>query len=76
MRKRVTLTAAVAILFVGSLAWSAEAATAQGAAKISTSAASMSLVRDAACRGWGPWCRPGFTRVCGRWGRCWCRPCW
>jgi hypothetical protein len=30
---------------------------------------------EAACRGWGRWCGPGFVRACNPW-RCWCRPCW
>lgn len=30
---------------------------------------------EAACRGFGRWCGPGYVRACNRW-RCWCRPCW
>jgi hypothetical protein len=33
------------------------------------------LVRDAACRGFGPYCPPGTTRRCGPY-RCWCAPCY
>jgi hypothetical protein len=32
-------------------------------------------ILKAACRGWGPWCPPGTTRVCGRWRGCWCARC-
>ena len=32
------------------------------------------IVTRAACQGWGPYCRPGFVRVCGPY-HCWCRPC-
>jgi hypothetical protein len=33
------------------------------------------IVKQAACRGFGPRCGPGFTWTCGPYGRCWCRPC-
>ena len=33
------------------------------------------LVRQAACRGWGPHCPPGTTRQCGPY-RCWCVRCY
>jgi hypothetical protein len=32
-------------------------------------------LKQAACNGWGPFCPPGRTRVCGPY-RCWCRPCY
>jgi hypothetical protein len=54
MRKlTVTLATAMAVLFVGTLVWNAEAATSQGAAKILNTAGSMSLVKHAACRRMG-----------------------
>jgi hypothetical protein len=35
-----------------------------------------SLVQKAACGGWGPHCRPGWTWVCGPYHRhCWCARC-
>jgi hypothetical protein len=33
------------------------------------------IVKNAACRGWGAHCSPGWVWTCN-WGRCWCRPCW
>ena len=33
------------------------------------------LIRDAACRGFGPYCPPGTTRRCGPY-RCWCVRCY
>jgi hypothetical protein len=73
MRKG-TLTLAIALLFVGSAALNADAQTSRGASKIATETQNFTLIEPAACRGWGPYCRPGFVRVCGRF-RCWCRPC-
>ncbi len=34
----------------------------------------MTPIENAACRGWGYRCAPGYTRSCHN-GRCWCRPC-
>ena len=45
-----------------------------GADRIAAGAQNFTLIEPAAYRGWGPYRRPGFTRVCGRF-RCWCRPC-
>jgi hypothetical protein len=69
-----TLVATAMILLTGFSAWQADAQTWRGAGKIST-AQNYTPTEKAACRGWGPWCGPGFTRVCGPY-RCWCRPCW
>jgi hypothetical protein len=33
------------------------------------------IVRQAACRGFGPYCPPGTTRRCGPF-RCWCVRCY
>lgn len=75
MRKfSVTLTAAAALLLIGSLACKADVLTSTGPA-LSTATKNYTPVEPAACRGYGPSCGPGFTRVCGRY-RCWCRPCY
>jgi hypothetical protein len=74
MRKlTVTVTAAAAILLVSSMGWTANAATATVNA-IPGAARNFSPIHETACRGFGRWCGPGFTRVCGPY-RCWCRPC-
>ena len=67
--RKVTLTLAIALLFAGSAVLTADAQTSRGAAQ------NFTPIEPAACRGWGPYCRPGFVRACGRF-RCWCRPCW
>src|SRR6516225_5249781 len=65
----------IALLFAGSAALTADAQTSRGAHNIAGAAQNFTPIEPAACRGWGPYCRPGFVRVCGRF-RCWCRPCW
>jgi hypothetical protein len=74
MRKTM-LTLALALAFAGSAAFTADAQTSRGANNIAGAAQNFTPIEPAACRGWGPYCRPGFTRVCNRF-RCWCRPCW
>jgi hypothetical protein len=71
----VSLAMTATILFAGSLVYRAEAAPPRAAAGVSTAAQIMTPIKPAACGGWGPYCRPGWTRVCGPY-RCWCRPCW
>ncbi|MBN8982186.1 MAG: hypothetical protein J0I29_13060 [Rhizobiales bacterium] len=34
------------------------------------------VVKEAACRGFGPHCPPGFTWTCTRYRGCFCRPCY
>ena len=76
MRKpAVTILAAVAIVLVNSLGWSAHAATTAPASAIPSEARNFTPIHEAACRGWGRWCGPGYVRACGPY-RCWCRPCW
>jgi hypothetical protein len=75
LMRKVTLTLAIAVLFAGSAVLTADAQTSRGANNIAGAAQNFTPIEPAACRGWGPYCRPGFTRVCGRF-RCWCRPCW
>jgi hypothetical protein len=63
------IASAAAIMLAGA---TAQAETWRG--NIGSAAPNFTPIQPAACQGWGPFCRPGFTRVCGRW-RCWCRPC-
>jgi predicted small secreted protein len=67
-------TLVIALLLAGSAALTASAQTSRGAGDIGTATQNFTPIERAACRGWGPYCRPGFTRVCGPY-RCWCRPC-
>jgi hypothetical protein len=77
MRKlTIVLTAMVAMLFAGLLAWKAEATTMAGAVAIGAHAHSYSpIVKEAACFGWGRHCPPGTHWVCGPVRGCWCAPC-
>jgi len=72
--RKATLSLAIAVLFAASAALTADAQTSRGANNVGAAAQNFTPIEPAACRGWGPYCRPGFTRVCGRF-RCWCRPC-
>jgi hypothetical protein len=65
--RKITLTLALALAFAGSAAFTADAQTSRGANNIGSAAQNFTPVEPAACRGWGPYCLPGFTRVCGRW---------
>ena len=60
MRKTM-LTLALALAFAGSAAFTADAQTSRGANNIGSAAQNFTPVEPAACRGWGPYCRPGFT---------------
>jgi len=73
--RRLTMTLAAAALVLGSMALSADAQTQQrGAASLNAQAQNATPIRQAACRGYGRHCPPGFHWVCGP-GRCWCAPC-
>jgi hypothetical protein len=72
MSKSVMIVVSAAAILLASAA--AQAETWRGAAGVSSAARNYTPIQRAACQGWGPFCGPGFTRVCGRW-RCWCRPC-
>ncbi len=75
MRKLfVTFAIAAAILFAGSLAWKADAVTWTGSSRMKAAEQNYTPFDNVACRGFGRFCGPGFTRVCGPY-RCWCRPC-
>jgi hypothetical protein len=67
----IIIVSAAALLLAGA---TAQAETWRGVAAVRSAAPNYTPIQRAACQGWGPFCRPGFTRVCGRW-RCWCRPC-
>jgi len=79
MRKLVIiLTLAAAALFTGLLTWNADAQTwRRGAVAIDAASQNYTPIEKAACWGWGPHCGPGWTWVCGPYGRrCWCARCW
>lgn len=69
-----TLTAAALVLATTAVAANAQTQT-PGAAGLHAQMQNATPLKQAACRGWGPSCRPGWTRVCGPY-RCWCRPCY
>lgn len=72
--RKLTTTLAAAALMLGAMALQASAQT-QGASSVHALARNATpIVTQAACRGYGPYCGPGFTRACGPL-RCWCRPC-
>jgi hypothetical protein len=74
--KKLTMTLAAAALMLGSMALTANAQTHQlGSGLHAQIQNATPIVQQTACRGFGRWCGPGFTRVCGPY-RCWCRPCY
>jgi hypothetical protein len=71
--KALTLTLAAAALALGATALSANAQQlGAGHAQLQNATP---IVKQAACRGFGAHCGPGFVWTCGPYGRCWCRPC-
>jgi len=73
--QKLALTLAAAALVLGSMALSANAQGAGAASMHALSPNATPIVKNVACRGFGRWCGPGMTRVCGPY-RCWCRPCY
>ncbi len=71
--RKLTMTFTAAVLMLGTTAIAANAQS-QGAASLHAQIKNATPIHEAACRGFGPYCGPGFTRVCGPY-RCWCRPC-
>lgn len=72
--RKLAMTLAAAAFVLGSMAIAN--AQSQGAGSIHALAQNATpIVKHSACGGWGPFCPPGRTRVCGPY-RCWCRPCW
>ena len=74
MRKlAMTLAAAAAVLVTINMSANAQASAGAGIHALVQNATP--IVKQAACRGWGPYCGPGYIRACGPY-RCWCRPCY
>lgn len=74
--RQITMTLAATVLVLATTAVAANAQTQNlGAARLHAQVQNATPIQQAACRGFGPYCPPGTTRVCGRW-RCWCRPCY
>jgi hypothetical protein len=73
MRK---LTIALTAITLGTMALQANAQSQQsGAAAMHALAQNATpIVKQAACRGFGPYCPPGWVRRCGPF-RCRCVPC-
>jgi hypothetical protein len=69
------LTLAAAALVLGSMALTANAQAQQLGAGHAQLQNATPIVKQVACRGFGPRCGPGFVWTCGPYGRCWCRPC-
>jgi hypothetical protein len=74
LMRKLTLTFTAAVLMLGTMAVAANAQT-QGAASFHAQVKNATPLKEAACRGFGPYCPPGFVRACGPY-RCWCRPCY
>jgi hypothetical protein len=73
---KLTMTLAAAALMLGSMAMGASAQTHQFGSGLHAQIQNATpIVTQAACRGFGPRCGPGFTWTCGPY-RCWCRPCY
>jgi len=73
--RKLTMTLTAAALMLGTMAVAANAAQMPGAANFHTQIQNATPLKQAACRGFGPYCPPGTTRACGPY-RCWCRPCY
>jgi hypothetical protein len=74
--KKITMTLAATALIFGSMVFSASAQTqAPGAANFHAQLKNATPLKQAACRGWGPYCPPGTVRRCGPF-RCWCAVCY
>jgi hypothetical protein len=74
--RKLTMTLIAAALMLGTMAIAANAQTqSPGAASFHAQIKNATVIKEAACGGFGPYCPPGFTRVCGPYG-CRCRPCY
>jgi len=74
--KKLAVTFSAAALLLGTMAIAANAQTQQpGAASVHALVQNATPIKQAACRGFGPYCPPGTTRRCGPY-RCWCAPCY
>jgi hypothetical protein len=73
---QITMLTAVALALTVSLSAARAQIQTRGAADLNAQLQNATpLVRDAACRGFGPFCPPGSTRRCGPY-RCWCVRCY
>jgi hypothetical protein len=75
IRKVKTLAVAALVLAASAVAASAQTQSLGAAGLHGQIQNATPIVQQAACRGFGPFCPPGTTRVCGRW-RCWCARCY
>jgi hypothetical protein len=66
----ISFAVAVAIVSFGAVTWKAEATPAAGAKQIGASALTITDIKQAACRGSGAHCPPGYI-----WNGNRCRPC-
>lgn len=73
--RNLAFTLAASALALGAMAFSANAASWPGASSLHAQVQNATPLQQAACRGFGPYCPPGTTRVCGPY-RCWCRRCY
>ena len=74
--RKITMTLTAAALILGTMAVGASAQTqSSGAASVHAQIKNATPIHEAACRGFGPYCGPGFVRRCGPY-RCWCAPCY
>ena len=74
--RKLTMTLTAAALMLGTTVIAANAQTqALGAAGLHAQIQNATPFKNAACRGWGPYCPPGTIRRCGPF-RCWCARCW
>ena len=69
-------TAIAATILLAGLAVSAQAQTWRGSNDLNGAAQNFTPIAQAACRGWGPRCGPGWRWWCGPRGWCRCRRCW
>jgi hypothetical protein len=74
--RKLSMTLTAAALIIGTMVVGANAQTqSSGAANFHAQIKNATPLKEAACRGFGPYCPPGFVRACGPY-RCWCRPCY
>jgi hypothetical protein len=73
---KLTITLVATALMLGTMAISANAQSALGAASLHAQIHNATpIVKQAACRGFGARCPPGLVWRCGPYGRCACVPC-
>ena len=60
--RKLTMTLTAAALMLGTMAIAANAQPASGAASLHAQVQNATPLKQAACRGFGPYCPPGTTR--------------